>query len=115
MKKFIKKVKEWFAIRKANKELDDAIIAAEAMFKMTGKRHYVIADNKNRLRVFTWSQLKQMKKQGLFSATVKENDFIKESFYYTPCSLDHTYTYMNSETKDKKRKMWIAYYKAYRM
>lgn len=113
MKKLIKKVKEWFAIRKANKELDDAIIAAETMFRMTGKRHYVIADNKNRLRVFTWSQLKQMKKQGLFSATVKENDFIKESFYYTPYSLEHTY--MKPETKDKKRKMWIAYYKAFRM
>ena len=113
MKKFIKKVKEWFAIRKANKELDNAFITAEAMFKMTGKRHYVIADNKNRMRIFTWSQLKQMKKQGLFSATVKEADFIKESFYYTPYSLDHTY--MKPETKDKKPKMSLAYYRAFRM
>jgi hypothetical protein len=54
-----------------------------------------------------------MKKQGLFSATIKENDFINESFYYTPS--DKNCQYMTPQTKEKKRKMWIAYYKLYRL
>jgi hypothetical protein len=81
MKDLIKRIKRWFALRQANKELTDAILQAEALFRMYNKRYYVIADYRHQLRVFTYSQLKQMKKQGLFSATVKENDFINESFY----------------------------------
>lgn len=113
MKRLFRKLKMWFAIMKANMELDDAIIEAERCFKEYNKRFYVIPDMKHRLRVFSYSQLKQMKKQGLFSSTVKENDFINESFYYTPS--DKTCLYMTPQTKEKKRKMWIAYYKKYRL
>lgn len=113
MKDFIKRIKRWFALRQANKELTDAILQAEALFRMHNKRYYVIADYRHQLRVFTYSQLKQMKKQGLFSATVKENDFINESFYYTPS--DKNCQYMTPQTKERKRKMWIAYYKLYRI
>lgn len=113
MEKLIKKIKGWFAIRKANKELTDAILTAEALFRLHNKRHFVIPDFKHQLRVFNYSQLKQMKKQGFFSANIKENDFINESFYYTPS--DKSCQYMTPETKEKKRKMWIAYYKMYRM
>jgi len=113
MKKLFRRLKEFFAMRKADKELFNAIIYAEGLYKANNKRYYVIADNKNILRVFSWSQLKQMKKQGLFSSTVKENDFIRESFYYTPSRIDQMY--MKPETKEKKKKAWREYYKAYRM
>lgn len=113
MKELIRKIKLWFAFRKANKELTDAILQAEASFRLYNKRFFVIADHKHRLRVFCYSQLKQLKKQGLFSARVKENDFINESFYYTPS--DRNCLYMTPQTKEKKRKMWIEYYRMYRL
>lgn len=113
MKELIRRIKLWFAMRKANAELRDAILEAEALFRMYNRRYYVIADYRHQLRVFTYSQLKQMKKQGLFSSTVKENDFINESFYYTPS--DKVCTFMKPETKERKRKAWLEYYKAYRL
>lgn len=113
MKELIKRIKVWFALRKANKELTEAILAAEANFRMYNKRFYVIPDFNHRLRVFSYAQLKQMKKQGFFSAKVKENDFINESFYYTPA--DRTCQYMTPQNKEKKRKQWIEYYKKYRL
>ena len=105
MRGFIKGIKTWFAIRNANKELTEAILVADEMYKASNKRFYVIADSHNKLRVFSWSQLKQMKKQGLFSSAVKEPDFIRESFYYTPSGMDQMY--MKPETKEKKRKMCL--------
>lgn len=113
MKKLVRKIKEFFAMRKAEKELYNAILYAEEMYRANNKRYYVIADHKNILRVFSWSQLKQLKKQGLFSPNVKENDFIRESFYYTPSRMDQMY--MRPETKERKKKAWKEYYKAYRM
>lgn len=113
MKELIRKIKVWFALRGANKELTEAILVAEANFRMYNKRFYVIPDFKHRLRVMTYAQLKQMKKQGFFSSNVKEPDFIRESFYYTPSDKDCSY--MKPETKEKKRKAWLEYYKTYRL
>lgn len=113
MKDLIKRIKMWFALRKADKELTNAILQAEALFRLHNKRFYVIADYKHQLRVFSYAQLKQMKKQGFFSAKVKENDFINDSFYYTPSNTNGLY--MNPKTKEKKRQMWKTYYKMYRL
>lgn len=97
---------------KADRELTKAVIEAEEMYRIHKKRFYVIPDTKHRLRVLSWTELKQMKKQGLFSSKVKEPDFIRESFYYTPSRFGE---FMRPETKDKKRSMWWQYYKAYRL
>lgn len=113
MKDLIKKVKVFFAMRKANKEFTEAILRAEELYRTHNKRYYVIPDTKNQLRVFSWSELKLMRKQGLFSSQAKEPDFIRECFYYTPSRLDQMF--MKPETKDKKRKAWLEYYKLYRM
>jgi hypothetical protein len=113
MKDLFRKIKVWFALRKADKELREAILRAEAMFRLYNKRFYVIPDTHHQLRVFSYAQLKQMKKQGLFSPKVKESDFINESFFYTPSDKDSTY--MKPETKEKKRKRWLEYYKLYRL
>lgn len=113
MKNFIKKIKWYFIKRKANKELTNAILEAEKLFKSCNSRFFVLPDYKHRLRVLSWSQIKMMKSQGIFSAEAKEPDFIRECFYYTPSRIDKTY--MKPETKEKKRKMWIEYYKAYKL
>ena len=113
IKEIIFKVKMFFKLRKAHKELDDAIILADNMYKEHNRRFYVLPDMHHKLRVFSWSQLKQMRAQGLFSGKVTEPDFIRESFYYTPSRIDKMF--LKPETKDKKRKTWLEYYKAYRM
>lgn len=113
MKDLLKKIKRHFLIRSAKKELADAILRAEAMYRANNRRYYVIPDIHHKLRVFSWSELKQMRKQGLFSNHVKESDFINESFYYTPSRIDGMF--MLPETKEKKRKAWLEYFKAYRM
>lgn len=113
IKSIIGKVKAFLAKRAMDKELTEAILVAENLYKKYNKRFYVLPDTHHRLRVFSWSQLKQMKKQGLFSSKCKENDFIKESFYYTPSRIDGMH--MRPDVKEKKRKMWHTYYRAYRM
>lgn len=113
MKDLIERIKVWFAMRRADKELAKAIVKALKMYEVHNKRYYVIPDTHHRLRVFSWSELKQMKKQGLFSNKCKEPDFIRESFYYTPSRIEGEF--MKSDTQMKKRKMWHQYYKAYRM
>ena len=78
MESLIKKIKFYFVMRKANKELTDAILEAERMFRTNNTRYFVIPDYKHKLRVFSWGQLQKMKNQGLFSANCKESDFIRE-------------------------------------
>ena len=113
MGNLIKKVKFFFVKRKADNELTNAILVAEQMFKQNNTRYFVLPDMKHNLRVFTWTQIKKMRQQGLFSQEATEADFIRESFYFTPSRIDKTY--MKPETKDKKRKMWLEYYMAYKM
>lgn len=113
MKDFIGKVKVWFAMRKADRELTKAIVKALKLYDIHNKRYYVIPDTHHKLRVFSWSELKQMKKQGLFSAHCKEPDFIRESFYFTPSRIDGKH--ISDEVQSRKRKMWHEYFKAYRM
>lgn len=113
MKDLIERIKVWFAMRKADRELTRAIVKALKLYEIHNKRYYVIPDTHHKLRVFSWTELKQMKKQGLFSAHCKEPDFIRESFYHTPSRIEGEF--MKSGIQEKKRKMWHEYYKAYRM
>ena len=113
MKNLITKMKTWFALRKADMELNKAARLAWDMYRIHNKRYYVIPDTHHQLRVFSWAELKQMKKQGLFSAKCKEPDFIRESFYFTPSRIQETE--LTFEVKLQKRKMWHTYYKAYRI
>lgn len=113
MKKFIHSIKKLIARWKAEKELDKAVTKAVRMYEANHKRYYVIPDTHHMLRVFSWSELKQMKKRGMFSAKVKEPDFIRECFYYTPSRFGNDG--INREKKVQKRKAWLTYYTAYRM
>lgn len=113
MKDLIRRIQFWFAMRKADKELTRAIVKALKMYEDHNKRYYVMPDTHHKLRVFSWSELKQMRKQGLFSAHAKEPDFIRESFYYTPSRIDGDF--MKQSTQEMKRKMWHNYYRMFRM
>lgn len=113
MKDLIEKIKVWFAMRKADRELTRAIVKALKLYEVHNKRFYVIPDTHHRLRVFSRSELKQMKKQGLFSAKCKEPDFIRESFYFTPSRIDGVF--LSSDAQERKRQAWHEYYRAYRI
>ena len=113
MKSWFRKLQSFWLIRKAHKELDEAIILADGLFRTHNKRFYVLPDTKHRLHVLSWSQIKSMRLQGIFSNHAKEPDFIRESFYFTPSKVDKEF--MRPETKEKKRSQWIEYFKAYRL
>lgn len=113
MNSLIERIKVWFAMRKADRELTRAIVKALKLYEDHNKRYYVLPDTHHKLRVFSWSELKQMKKQGLFSAHCKEPDFIRESFYFTPSRIDGEF--LSSTLQKRKRDMWHEYYKLYRM
>ena len=113
MRNLFRKLLSYWLIRKAHRELDKAIILAEYLFRTNNRRYYVLPDTKHRLHVLSWSQIKQMRAQGIFSGQAKEIDFIRESFYYTPSKIEKEY--MKPETKDRKRNLWIEYFKAYRI
>lgn len=100
-------------MKKADRELTRAIIKALKLYDVHNKRFYVIPNTHHRLKVYSWSELKQMKKQGLFSSKCKEPDFIRESFYYTPSRIDGDY--LSDKSQERKRKAWREYFKAYRM
>ena len=106
MKKFIKKVKVFFALVQADIELKKATKLADKKFKDYGKRFYVIPNVNHKLIVQSWSQLKKMRKQGLFSAHANEKAFINESFYYTPNRFGK---FISKEQMVKKRKYWRYY------
>lgn len=113
MKNLVKRIKRYFALKKAEKELSKAIAKAESLYKSGNRRYYVIPDTNHHLRVFSWSELKKMRKQGLFSTNAKEPDFIRESFYFTPSRIDASH--MKPEVKIRKKKAWLNYYELYRM
>ena len=113
MKNLITRIRMWFEMRKADKELNAVARYAWNMYKTHNKRYYVIPNTHHQLCAYSWSELKWMKKMGLFSPKCEEPDFIRESFYFTPSRIEDTEHAF--EVKPKKRKMWHEYYKAYRM
>lgn len=106
MKKIIKKVKAFFILWKADRELRKAIAKADALHRQHNKRFYVIPNTKHQLIVLSWSQIKQMRKQKIFSAHADEKAFIVESFYFTPNRFGNKLT--TSKIK-AKRKAWLNY------
>lgn len=113
MKNFIRKIKESFAVFKADRELDKAIHKAWMKCEENNRRYYVMPDTKHRLCVLSWTDIKRLKEQRVFNQFVTEADFIKESFFYTPSKV--TEPGMSAEKEYEKRKMWHAYFKAFRM
>lgn len=106
MKKIFKRVKAFFILWKADRELRKTIKKADELHKLHNKRFYVIPNAKHQLIVLSWSQIKQMRKQKVFSAHADEKAFISESFYFTPNRFG------NKLTKNKikaKRQAWLNY------
>lgn len=113
MKNLINKARTWFALRKADKELNQAIHKAWQLCEQNDRRYYVIPDADHKLRVLSWKEIKSLMHQGIFNRFVKESDFINESFYYTPKKV--TDSPINPETERIKRNQWRNYYKHYRL
>lgn len=113
MKDLIEKIKVWFAMRKADKELDEAIHKAWELCERNDRRYYVLPDTGHHLTVLSWSDIKMLMHQGVFNRFVKESDFIKECFYFTPKKV--TDPVISPEAETRKRKEWRRYYRAYRI
>ena len=106
MKKIFRKIKAFFILRRADKELRTIIKKADQLHKNHNKRFYVIQNSKHELIVLSWSQIKQMRKQKIFSTHADEKAFISESFYYTPNRFGDR---LSAKKINAKRKAWLNY------
>lgn len=100
-------------MRKADKELDEAIHKAWELCEENDRRYFVIPDDRHRLRVLSWKEIRALMHQGVFNRFVTEADFINECFYFTPKKA--TDPVVSRETENRKRKEWRRYYRACRM
>ena len=106
MKTIIRKLKRFFVMLKADRELQKAIREADLKFAKYGRRYYVLPNNKHRLMVLSFSQIKKMRQAGMFSNKVNEYSVIEESFYFTPNKWGEP---LSAKRKNIKRKMWLNY------
>lgn len=106
MKKIFKRIKAFFILLQAERELSKAITVATRLGKQHNKRYYVIPNARHQLRVYCWSDLKQMRKQGMFSSHANETAFINESFYFTPNRFGDK---LSPEKIKAKKKAWLNY------
>jgi len=102
-----KRIKAFFILLKADKELKKAIKSADRMNNEKGTRYYVIPDYHHKLRVCNWSDIKRMRKSGMFSNKVTQTDFIMESFYYTTDRFGNGG--LTDRQKKQKRRAWLNY------
>lgn len=108
IKKAVGKIKTTIKLYKADKELRKAIATADAKHKLYNRRFYVVPNEKDKLIILSWSDIKTLRKYGRFSNHAKEPDFIRESFYYTP----NQYGERLSKAKiNYKRRQWLNYVK----
>lgn len=80
----IKRIKAFFLLLEADRELGRAARQADRMHLETGRRYYVLPDTRHRLHAYCWADIKRMRRAGMFSDRATQADFIFESFYYTP-------------------------------
>lgn len=106
MKKVLRKIKTFFILLKADIQLRYAIREADRKHKQRGCRFYVIPNLNHQLISRSWTEIKQLRKQGYFSAHASENEFILESFYYTPNRFNQT---LSEKQRKKKRSSWLNY------
>lgn len=106
MKTTISKIKSFFVLLYADWQLHRAIKVANQKHQKFQKRFYVVPDARHKLVSRSWSDLKKMRKAGLFSAHASESSFILESFYYTPNKFGQS---LAKQQQKKKRKAWLNY------
>ncbi len=91
---------------KADKELQSAIRVADLKYSKYKRRYYILPNNKHRLMVLSFSQIKKMRQAGMFSNKVNESSIIDECFYFTPNKWGEP---LPTKKKNIKRKMWLNY------
>lgn len=107
LKNIYKKFSSFFVLLNADIKLRRAIKKAEMLHDRDKKRYYVIPNLKHDLIVVNWAQIKQMRKNKIFSNRAKQPDFIHESFYYTGDSYGTGK--LSAKSKKNKRKAWLNY------
>lgn len=106
MRTIFRTIKTFFILLKVDIQLRYAIRKADRKHKQRGCRFYVIPNFNHQLISRSWSEIKQLRKQGYFSAHASENEFILESFYYTPNRFNQA---LSDKQKKKKRSSWLNY------
>ena len=102
-----RRIRAFFILMKADKELKKAINKADKLNLENGIRYYVIPDYRHELKVYRWADIKRMRKSGMFSNRATQTDFIMESFYYTPDRFGNGG--LTDRQKKQKRRAWLNY------
>ena len=102
-----KRIRAFFTLLKADRELRKAVKEADRKHSKDGCRYYVIPDTRHRLRAYSWADIKRMRAAGMFSRLARQPDFIFESFYYTPGRYGHGG--LDKRRMEQKRRAWLDY------
>lgn len=102
----IKKIKSFFILLRADIQLRYAIREADRKYRLRKCRFYVIPNFNHQLITRSWSEIKQLRKNGYFSPHAGEGHFIMESFYYTPNRFGLS---LSDSQRKKKRLSWLNY------
>lgn len=100
-------LRRFFLLLKADRELMRAIKQADRMYLRTGRRYYVLPDTRHRLHAYCWTDIKRMRRAGLFSNRATQADFIFESFYYTAGQFGEGA--LTPQRRQQKRRAWLNY------
>lgn len=103
----IKKIKAFFILLKADRELKKAIAKANRLYKRNNMRYYVLPNAQHELRVWRWADIKRMRRAGLFSARATRSAFLFESFYHTPDQFGAGA--LTDKQRKGKRRAWLNY------
>ena len=78
-----KRIKAFFILMKADRELKRVIKQADRLYLKNGRRYYVLPNLRHELHAYCWADIKRMRRAGMFSNRATQRDFLFESFYHT--------------------------------
>lgn len=106
-KNIIQRIKAFFILLKADRELRRAIRLADEKYHQNGRRYYVIPNTRHELKAYSYADIKRMRRAGLFSTHATQTAFLHESFYYTPDQFGTGS--LTPMQRKQKRRAWLNY------
>ena len=102
-----KRIKAFFILMKADRELRRVIKQADRLYLKNGGRYYVLPNLRHELHAYCWADIKRMRRAGMFSNRATQRDFLFESFYHTPGQFGEGA--LTPQRRKQKRNAWLNY------
>lgn len=105
--KIVKRIRAFFILLKADRELKRAIRQADRLHLRTSRRYYVLPNTRHELHAYSWADIKRMRRAGMFSNRATQRDFLFECFYHTPGQWGEGA--LPPIRRRQKRRAWLNY------